>query len=118
MHTRPTPGDVSLSAEDKPPNYLIYRPPAVLLQQVPHDRAPSGSENDDVDDDDDDDDGLLQEHHTVEDDRHGWVGGMAALKFLVAGGVAGAGQPHPHDCRSRLSAHRSANSVADLHSSV
>src|SRR5712671_4678911 len=27
----PYPGDVSLSAEDKPPNYLIYRPPAVQL---------------------------------------------------------------------------------------
>jgi solute carrier family 25 phosphate transporter 23/24/25/41 len=97
MHTLPTPGDVSLSAEDKPPNYLIYRPPAVQPQQVPsmdHDRTPSGSENDDVDDDDDDD-GLLQEHHNIEGDHHGWLAGMTALKFLVAGGVAGAGQPHP-----------------------
>ena len=99
LHTLPTPGDVSLSAEDKPPDYLIYRPPAVQLQQVPsmdHDRTPSSSENDDVDDnDDDDDDGLLQEHHNIEDSRHSWLGGMTALKFLVAGGVAGAGQLHP-----------------------
>jgi solute carrier family 25 phosphate transporter 23/24/25/41 len=95
MPTLPTPGDVSLSAEDKPPNHLIYRPPAVQLQQVPsvdHDRTPSRSENDDADDDDD---GLFQEHHN--DDHHSWLGGMTALKFLMAGGVAGAGQRHsPH----------------------
>src|SRR5579863_1453986 len=92
MHTPPTPGDVSLSAEDRPPNYLIYRPPAVQLQQVPpmDHGIPSGSENDDVDDDDDD--GLLQEHHDIEDDHHSWLGGSMALKFLAAGGVAGAGQ--------------------------
>ena len=97
LHTLPTPGDVSLSAEDRPPNCLIYRPPAVQLQQVPsndHTGAPSGSENDDVDDDDDDDDGLLQEHHNIEDDHHSWLGGTMALKFLAAGGVAGAGQRH------------------------
>jgi solute carrier family 25 phosphate transporter 23/24/25/41 len=105
----PTPGDVSLSAEDKPPNYLIYRPPAVQLQQVPsrdHDRTPSDSENDNVDDDDDDDDGLLHEHH-MEDDHHGWLGGETALKFLMAGGVAGAGQRHSRIPRSQISSRRS-----------
>lgn len=95
MPTLPTPGDVSLSAEDKPPDYLIYRPPAVQLQPVPsmdHKHSPIHSENDDADDDDDD--GLLQEHHHIEGDHHYWFGGSTALKFLAAGGVAGAGQRH------------------------
>jgi hypothetical protein len=92
-----TPGDVSLSAEDRPPKYLIYRPPAVQLQQGPSspDRTPIDSGNDDGDDDDDDDDGLLHVHH-VEGDHHGWLGGETALKFLAAGGVAGAGQIFSH----------------------
>jgi solute carrier family 25 phosphate transporter 23/24/25/41 len=94
MHTLPTPGDVSLSAEDKPPNRLIYRPPVVHLKATPsmdHDRMPSDSEHDDADDNDHDD--LLHEHH-LEDEHHNWLGGMTALKFLAAGGVAGAGQRH------------------------
>lgn len=96
MPTLPTPGDVSLSAEDKPPDYLIYRPPVVQLQPLPsmdHKNTPIHSENDDADDDDDDD-GLLQEHHHIEGDHHYWFGGSTALKFLAAGGVAGAGQRH------------------------
>lgn len=115
----PYAGDVSLSAEDKPPNYLTYRPPAVQLPPVPskhHGTAPN-----DADDDDDDDDGLLQEHHHVEDEHHNWLGGTTALKFLAAGGVAGAGQrflctyPPQH---VSLSAHWTVNSVADIHSSI
>jgi len=93
MPTLPTPGDVSLSAEDKPPDHLIYRPPAVQLQPVPSmnfKRTPIDSENDDADDDDDD--ALLQEQHHIEDDHHYWFGGTTALKFLAAGGVAGTGQ--------------------------
>lgn len=87
----PYAGDVSLSAEDKPPSHLIYRPPAVQLPSVPsmhHDTIPNDA--DDGDDDDDDDD-LLQEHHHM-DEHHNWLGGTTALKFLAAGGVAGAGQ--------------------------
>ena len=51
-----------------------------------HDLSPT-----DLDDDDDHD--LIEEHHHVEDDHHSWLGGMTALKFLAAGGAAGAGQP-------------------------
>lgn len=52
-----------------------------------HDLSPTDSEDDDHD--------LIEEHHHIEDDHHGWLGGMTALKFLAAGGVAGAGQlPH------------------------
>ncbi|KAI9512195.1 mitochondrial carrier [Russula earlei] len=43
-------GDVSLSAEDKPPHYLIYRPPPVQLPPVPsgdHDPTLSDAESDD-----------------------------------------------------------------------
>ncbi|KAI0307316.1 mitochondrial carrier domain-containing protein [Multifurca ochricompacta] len=50
-----------------------------------HALTPSGPE-----DDDDDDDDLVEEHHHIEDDHHSWLGGTTALKFLVAGGVAGA----------------------------
>jgi hypothetical protein len=112
-------GDVSLSAEDKPPSYLIYRPPAVPVQlpHVPsmhHDTTPNDA--DDGDDDDDDVD-LLQEHHHMDN----WLGGTTALKFLAAGGVAGAGQrlfcTHPLQHVS-LSAHWTMNSVAVIHSSV
>ncbi|KAI0254397.1 mitochondrial carrier [Lactifluus subvellereus] len=81
-------GDVSLSAEDKPPDYLIYRPPAIeRIPLMDHDLRPSDVE--DVDEDEDDD-LLLEEHHHIEDDHHGWLGGATALKFLAAGGVAGA----------------------------
>ena len=83
-------GDVSLSAEDKPPDYLIYRPPVMkAAPPLDHDLSPTDSEEDDHDHDHD----LIEEHHHAEDDHHGWLGGMTALKYLAAGGVAGAGQP-------------------------
>ena len=44
-------------------------------------------------DEDDHDHDLIEEHHHVEDDHHSWLGGTTALKFLAAGGMAGAGQP-------------------------
>ncbi len=118
----PHAGDVSLSAEDKPPNYLIYRPPAVQLPSVPsmgHGTTPNHADN--GDDGDENDDELLQEHHHIEDEHHNWLGGTTALKFLAAGGVAGAGQrslctyPLQH---VSLSVHWTVNSVADIHSSV
>lgn len=78
-------GDVSLSAEDKPPDYLIYRPP-VMTTATPldHDISPTDSEDDEHEHD------LIEEHHQIEEDHHGWLGGMTALKFLAAGGAAGA----------------------------
>ena len=69
-------GDVSLSAEDKPPG-----PPntaASRNQNVPNPPPVYG--------DDEDDDGF------EEDDLPGWLEGHTALKFLFAGGVAGAGE--------------------------
>lgn len=115
MPTLPMPGDVSLSAEDKPPDHLIYRPPAVQLQPVPsmnHKRTPIDLE--------DDDDSLLQEHHHIEEDHHYWFGGTTALKYLAAGGVAGTGQTFcaSYVSGSHLSAHWPANSIADIDRSV
>lgn len=83
---------MSLSAEDKPPDYLIYRPPVMTTAPpLDLDLSPTDSE-------DDHDHDLIEEHHHIEDDHHGWLGGMTALKYLAAGGVAGAGQP-PHASR-------------------
>ena len=80
-----------------------------------HDTTPTN----DADDDDDDD--LLPEHHHMEDEHHNWLGGTTALKFLAAGGVAGAGQRFPCTCSPQhvsLNAHWIVYSVADIHSPV
>ena len=68
---------VSLSAEDKQPDYLIYRPPVMeAAPPLDHDLSPTDSEEDDHDHDHDHD--LIEEHHPAEDDHHGWLGGMTA----------------------------------------
>ena len=83
-----------------------------------HDTTSNDADNGDDDDDDDD---LLREHHHMEDEHHSWLGGATALKFLAAGGVAGAGQ-RVFCTYSRqhisLSTYWTMNSVADIHSSV
>jgi hypothetical protein len=61
-----------------------------------HDISPTDSEDDEHEHD------LIEEHHQIEEDHHGWLGGMTALKFLAAGGAAGAGQP-PHASRHHSS---------------
>jgi solute carrier family 25 phosphate transporter 23/24/25/41 len=66
-------GDVSLSAEDRPPTPPKPEPSA---SQVGFDHSH------DLEDDEDDED----------DDAHGWLEGHTAMKFLLAGGVAGAGE--------------------------
>ena len=81
-----------------------------------HDTTPN-----DADDGDDDDDDLLQEHHHMEDEHHGWLGGATALKFLAAGGVAGAGQLFLCTYSPQhisLTVYWTMDSVADIHSSV
>jgi solute carrier family 25 (mitochondrial phosphate transporter), member 23/24/25/41 len=68
-------GDVSLSAEDKPPVPLSSRP--VNVDQT-HRQQPahhSGEEEDELD---------------PEEHDHATIGNHAALKFLLAGGIAGA----------------------------
>ncbi|KAI0068778.1 mitochondrial carrier [Artomyces pyxidatus] len=68
-------GDVSLSAEDKPPDYLLHRPGAPT-PPVDHDMLEEY-----------DDEEEIEEEHV---EHHDWLEGHMALKFLAAGGVAGA----------------------------
>jgi solute carrier family 25 phosphate transporter 23/24/25/41 len=66
-------GDVSLSAEDRP---LAKARQATLA--TPPSPAPVDHEHE------------VDEAPEVDDEPHHWLGGMTALKFLVAGGMAGA----------------------------
>lgn len=72
-------GDVSLSAEDKPPSPLAYK---VMNQS-------SQSTNNSVDLEPDNEFQYLAEDG--EGEHHHFLEGHTALKFLLAGGVAGAG---------------------------
>ncbi|KIY74158.1 mitochondrial carrier [Cylindrobasidium torrendii FP15055 ss-10] len=71
-------GDVSLSAEDKPP----IPPPTTASWSHPPPSPPPPLAHDEHDDDGLEDD---EDEHP-----HGWLEGHTALKFLFAGGVAGA----------------------------
>ncbi len=77
-HVFPISGDVSLSAEDKPPEPIAYKvtPPQVNGHAL--DLEPDG-DFDYLDEDEE-----IEHHHFLE--------GHTALKFLFAGGVAGAGR--------------------------
>ncbi|KAL0949489.1 hypothetical protein HGRIS_009543 [Hohenbuehelia grisea] len=68
-------GDVSLSAEDKPPD---------LVAIVPNHSDPHFGHPDEFLDGDDDD------FFDDEEAPHSWLEGHTALKFLLAGGIAGA----------------------------
>jgi len=78
-----------------------------------------GTTPNDAESGDDNDDELFREDH--HSDHHNWLGGTTALKFLAAGGVAGAGQrsfcmyPLQH---VSLSVYWTANSVTDIHGSI
>lgn len=78
-----TTGDVSLSAED-----LTLTPmhaPPLLPLPVDHKPLEEGVHDEDEEDVDYDDFQDEEEHHI-------WLGGSTAVKFLLAGGIAGAGQ--------------------------
>jgi solute carrier family 25 (mitochondrial phosphate transporter), member 23/24/25/41 len=68
-------GDVSLSAEDKPPD--TFRSPNV--EQYAAETRPITHEHDLLADDE-------------EEEHHGFLESHTALKFLLAGGIAGAGR--------------------------
>ena len=72
------PGDVSLSAEDKPPDHLAYKMT----------RPSSTSRSSDSDEEYDE----LEEGEEEEEQEHHFLDGHTSLKFLLAGGVAGAGE--------------------------
>jgi solute carrier family 25 phosphate transporter 23/24/25/41 len=74
-------GDVSLSAEDKPPPFTANRPihsDAAATLPVDHSYPDVGE------------DGDFEEYDVEE--HHSWLEGHAAMKFLAAGGIAGAGE--------------------------
>lgn len=76
-------GDVSLSAEDKPPDGPSKAVPNTQVPAISQPLLPVQStyvEHEEAQEDDDD----------AFDDSHGWLEGHTALKFLLAGGVAGA----------------------------
>jgi solute carrier family 25 phosphate transporter 23/24/25/41 len=69
-------GDVSLSAEDKPPDSMFHSTTVAS--------APATMEDEDYDD------GYVDDLDESEQHPHAWLEGHSALKFLFAGGVAGA----------------------------
>lgn len=80
------PGDVTLSAEDMSLNRPAHQVPKEDVVEE------SGYDPDDYDEeylDDYLDDWLEREEQEA---HHGWLEGSLAVKFLLAGGVAGAGE--------------------------
>lgn len=76
------PGDVSLSAEDKPPEHPAYKMTPSSL------RPSSTSATSDSDEEYDE----LDEDQEGEEKEHSFLDGHTSLKFLLAGGIAGAGE--------------------------
>lgn len=76
-------GDVSLSAEDKPPDGPSKAVPNAQVPVIPQPLHPVQSTYVEHEEEQEDDDDAF-------DDSHGWLEGHTALKFLLAGGVAGA----------------------------
>ena len=74
-------GDVSLSAEDKPPPFAVNRP----IHSETAATLPIDHSYPDVGEDGDFEEYDVEEHHS-------WLEGHAAIKFLAAGGIAGAGE--------------------------
>jgi len=82
-------GDVSLSAEDKPPT-----PPTYKVNTSSSNPGPSSSAAL-LEPDDDEEDGeydYFDEDEVEEEGQHQFLEGHTAVKFLLAGGVAGAGE--------------------------
>ncbi|KDR83676.1 hypothetical protein GALMADRAFT_110441 [Galerina marginata CBS 339.88] len=72
-------GDVSLSAEDKPPESASYKLPHFGSQTT---QIPESDEDYEYDE--------FDEEEEKEEEHHEFLEGHTALKFLLAGGVAGA----------------------------
>jgi solute carrier family 25 phosphate transporter 23/24/25/41 len=83
-------GDVTFDTEDRPqvPARQVASPP-VPDPALDYEEPP-----------DDDDAELVSDHETHE--RHHWLGGNMAVKFLFAGGLAGAGDYSHIACRETL----------------
>ncbi|KAG9121805.1 hypothetical protein FRC07_002077 [Ceratobasidium sp. 392] len=88
-------GDVSLSAEDRPPPSKPHTRPNARVLALPEpppvervDFPPSSDHRDEVNIPRDESDQLHEQQ--AEEPKQNWLGGEQALKFLLAGGVAGA----------------------------
>ncbi|KAF7977433.1 hypothetical protein HWV62_3588 [Athelia sp. TMB] len=75
-------GDVTLSAEDRPHSFPSRKQPVNGVTQIPVDHSAS-------DDRELEDDGYYDDHDH-ESEHHSILDGHPAIKFLLAGGVAGA----------------------------
>ncbi|TFK55973.1 mitochondrial carrier [Heliocybe sulcata] len=71
-------GDVSLSAEDRPPSSYSHKVSSDVPPLVDHDDPLADGDEDD----------LAPEEY--EEEHQSWLGGSTAVRFLLAGGVAGA----------------------------
>ncbi|KAF8974498.1 mitochondrial carrier [Flammula alnicola] len=78
-------GDVSLSAEDKPPT-----PPSHSIMASGSLPTPSTTTPSVIETDDDEEYDYFDEDQEEEEEQHHFLEGHTALKFLLAGGVAGA----------------------------
>jgi solute carrier family 25 phosphate transporter 23/24/25/41 len=80
-------GDVSLSAEDKPPLIMTTPSPVASMTTtlppllVDHSYSQETEEQ-----------GQEEVEVCEAEEHHGWLGGSTAVKYLLAGGVAGAGE--------------------------
>ena len=87
-------GDVTLSAEDRPHTFSSRKQPANGVTQIPVDHSAA-------DDLEHEDDGYYDDHDH-ESEHHSILDGHPAIKFLLAGGVAGAGECQISASRSLL----------------
>ena len=78
-------GDVTLSAEDMSLSRLHYSPTKPTA-------GPASVDYEDEDDDFDIDEDDFYAQGGEEEEHHDWFVGSTAAKFLLAGGIAGAGQ--------------------------
>lgn len=83
------PGDVSLSAEDKPPNPPTYK----VNPSGPHSNPSSSAALLEPDEEEEDEEyDYFDEDEVEEEEPHQFLEGHTAIKFLLAGGIAGAGE--------------------------
>ena len=87
QHWSAPTGDVTLSAEDMAPTPVSY---PYSTKQPPPPTPPVDFEGDDDLEEGDEDEFYAEEEE--EEDRHYWLHLPTAAKFLLAGGVAGAGE--------------------------
>jgi solute carrier family 25 (mitochondrial phosphate transporter), member 23/24/25/41 len=82
-------GDVSLSAEDKPPSPPTYK----INPSGPHYNSSSSATLLEPDDEGEEEEyDYFDEDEVEEEEQHQFLEGHTAIKFLFAGGVAGAGE--------------------------